>query len=366
MADSDLTEKLGRLISSLGTEGKIAIGGLELKVGYMKLVSRMSHNQIAKALDINVGNVSHAWKRFRRKFRDLAIIVDGFRGRKPADPKELMKHVWQRREELAREGYWIYSTVPRGYVKIGKGRKSKLIPDPDPKKVELIKRLFREYRDGKPLGVLGKETGIPPSDIGKILRNPVYVGKIAWRGRIICEKGRHEPLIDEETWMEVQKLLKRSRRLGIAPFGVRNVSGHFEPDPEKAPVVRRIFEMRVHEGRTQKEIAEELGLKRHNVTYILKNKIYKELGIVSPDLFEAANKIGNRIRVRRAMKITEERKFEILSLLLKSKGPLGTTQIAKKLGLTRNRTLILLKSMEGKWIRRHGQMGKEGYSWSLK
>ena len=43
------------------------------------------------------------------------------------------------------------------------------------------------------------------SHFAKLLRHPFYIGKIRWRGREY--EGKHDPIIDEHTWQQVQKIL---------------------------------------------------------------------------------------------------------------------------------------------------------------
>ncbi len=49
------------------------------------------------------------------------------------------------------------------------------------------------------------------SYLGKLLRNPFYVGKIRWRGQIYA--GKHEPLVTEQVWKKVQEILDGRGRI---------------------------------------------------------------------------------------------------------------------------------------------------------
>jgi site-specific DNA recombinase len=44
----------------------------------------------------------------------------------------------------------------------------------------------------------------------KMLQNPVYLGRITWNGDLF--EGRHEAIIDEETFGRVQKILNKNRK----------------------------------------------------------------------------------------------------------------------------------------------------------
>ena len=43
------------------------------------------------------------------------------------------------------------------------------------------------------------------SHLAKLLRNPFYIGKMNWRGKV-CQ-GKHKTIVDENTWNKVQKIL---------------------------------------------------------------------------------------------------------------------------------------------------------------
>jgi hypothetical protein len=59
-----------------------------------------------------------------------------------------------------------------------------------------------------------------------LLRNPYYAGKIVYKRGEVDEQifaGRHEPLIDEDTFERVQQLLDEKRVAGERP----QVHGHY-------------------------------------------------------------------------------------------------------------------------------------------
>ena len=54
----------------------------------------------------------------------------------------------------------------------------------------------------------GRSTGgglFSRGHIYKILSNPIYVGRIAHKGQV--HEGQHDPIVDQETWDQVQSLL---------------------------------------------------------------------------------------------------------------------------------------------------------------
>jgi site-specific DNA recombinase len=116
-------------------------------------------------------------------------------------------------ERAASEGRWIVGSTPFGYIR-DRGNKQIV---PDPARVEIVRRIFGMYAADR----MGAETiaqvlnaeghrsknGVPFArpNVLWILRNPVYVGRVAFRGKL--HPGRHEAIIDEQTFETVQAIL---------------------------------------------------------------------------------------------------------------------------------------------------------------
>src|SRR5262249_23772623 len=92
----------------------------------------------------------------------------------------------------------------------------------DPERAELIKWAFEVYATGeysltrltdelqaKGLTTQGSRRHssrpVPRSTVARFLHNPYYAGTIRFNG--ISQPGRHEPLIDQETFNRVQQIL---------------------------------------------------------------------------------------------------------------------------------------------------------------
>lgn len=108
------------------------------------------------------------------------------------------------------------------------------IPHPD--EAPIIPRIFNSYLAGNGLRTIARTLGaedirtkrgnLPDNRfVEYILRNPVYIGKIRWskEGRaasrrdytnenIVIEEGKHQPLIDMETWNAVQDKLDAQKK----------------------------------------------------------------------------------------------------------------------------------------------------------
>ncbi|HTZ86660.1 MAG TPA: recombinase family protein [Solirubrobacteraceae bacterium] len=102
----------------------------------------------------------------------------------------------------------------------------------DPERAPLVQQAFTLYATGHwPLRKLAaqlereglRSRGTPryperplgTNRLNDLLRNPYYVGIVAWNGQRY--PGKHEPLVDQETWDRVQMLLTAARIGGERP-----------------------------------------------------------------------------------------------------------------------------------------------------
>jgi site-specific DNA recombinase len=126
-------------------------------------------------------------------------------------------------EKRARQGHH-HSTPPTGYRRDGK----EMVPDPvfGP----LVTEAFRAYAAGMPIGQIARRFAdargrhIHPHTVKRMLVNPVYRGRVAlWtdhrtRGHrmtvppALTVEGRHEPLVDADTWQHVQERIARDAK----------------------------------------------------------------------------------------------------------------------------------------------------------
>ncbi|MFA5368934.1 MAG: recombinase family protein [Candidatus Paceibacterota bacterium] len=126
------------------------------------------------------------------------------------------------KEKIAQGGYPTKS--PTGYRTTGeKGHKIHVI---DSKTAPFMKKMFELYSSGNySLKVINKilyDEGlrtvngnmIAKSRIHKLMSNPFYCGKMSWNGEV--HKGTHEPLISQELFNEVQRIL--TRKIGTPQY----------------------------------------------------------------------------------------------------------------------------------------------------
>ncbi|MGC5033033.1 recombinase family protein [Micromonospora sp. DT229] len=106
----------------------------------------------------------------------------------------------QRRAELGQ-----HHGRPLGYIR----RDKRLVPDPviGP----AITEAYRRYAAGEPIGEVTdylagvRGTVMVTANVKKMLRNPVYLGKVVIGGDVL--PGEHDALTDPETWERVQQRL---------------------------------------------------------------------------------------------------------------------------------------------------------------
>jgi site-specific DNA recombinase len=99
----------------------------------------------------------------------------------------------------------------------------------DPERAPLIREAFILYASGDyslaELAAILEERGLRsrptrrypsrallPKDFQSLLRNPYYLGQVSYGGKVY--EGRHEPLVDEATFEQVQELLSAKRVSG--------------------------------------------------------------------------------------------------------------------------------------------------------
>ncbi len=118
------------------------------------------------------------------------------------------------------KGLWMGGTVPLGYAPNPDKTIRGLVVRED--EADIIKAIFDGYiatgclrktehglaqqgrtgrqRQGKPASILSRGA------IHKILTNPIYIGKIRHKEK--AYQGQHDPIIAQDTWKEVQRLLQ--------------------------------------------------------------------------------------------------------------------------------------------------------------
>jgi site-specific DNA recombinase len=87
--------------------------------------------------------------------------------------------------------------APLGYMYKNK----KLVPDPE--NSDKIREIFEMWSAGINYKIICEKFNISKSTFYQIIKNPVYLGKIKYRGQLFA--GKHKPLIDEELFKQVNE-----------------------------------------------------------------------------------------------------------------------------------------------------------------
>jgi DNA invertase Pin-like site-specific DNA recombinase len=116
----------------------------------------------------------------------------------------------------ALKGLWL-GRAPHGYA-IGPDRK--LVPGAA-EDVARVRRVFERFAEGATLAAIGDEVGWLPTSVRCVVKNPAYVGTLAWSGRRrssldeppapVRIEHAHPALIDRRTWEAAQRRLANVR-----------------------------------------------------------------------------------------------------------------------------------------------------------
>ncbi|MFA5092344.1 MAG: recombinase family protein [Candidatus Omnitrophota bacterium] len=134
---------------------------------------------------------------------------------------------------MSKKGKWLGGVVPFGYS----AKNKELIPNPP--EAEIIKKIYNKYLELESLrGVVhwlnsnGYKTRNKKywatASIGRIIRNPNYIGRVTWGKRIsskttgkmkiapkenwLTSEGVHKAIIDDSTFKKVQDIISRQKR----------------------------------------------------------------------------------------------------------------------------------------------------------
>jgi DNA-binding MarR family transcriptional regulator len=249
----------------------------------------------------------------------------------------------EKRKNLLLEGFWPFAPrlLPFGY-KIGVDRKIEV----DPEKAIIVKRVFERICKGEPPYRVAREEGFrSPQHISREVKNPFYVGYIKYGAEIY--PGKHEPLIDKETWERATSFIEDSKgKLGGVfnpPVGFKRVGCEIKIDEERAVLVKKVFKLRCFERRTINEIAKETGLTYGQIQRMFHNPHYKK--IVGNDLWEKTQ----NVRISRWEIAKRKRsllKTKILLFLKDKPNGCWLREISKGTGISSSAITRILKEME--------------------
>lgn len=130
--------------------------------------------------------------------------------------KIIRRRMERGRAQAMKEGYYTGSITPYGYTKVKDGRGFVLVPNP--KEAEIVRLIFEKYAGGDGILTICRylnDKGILTrkgckwgnATIRQILTNPTHIGKINVIKRDDVYEGKHEGIIDVETFNTVQAIL---------------------------------------------------------------------------------------------------------------------------------------------------------------
>lgn len=133
-------------------------------------------------------------------------------------PRNLSLEVQKGMNKKADLGYYP-GRAPVGYKNIRSSKKMSII-EVDPEKSKWVIKAFKLYATGKysyssladKLGSEGfviSKRKVKKDNLGKMLRNPFYIGDFEYRGKRYFD-GKHAPLISKELFYTVQKIIDRA------------------------------------------------------------------------------------------------------------------------------------------------------------
>jgi len=123
-----------------------------------------------------------------------------------AQAEQIAKDTKDRMRQSAAKGHYVTGRAPFGFKK-SKEKHNVLIPDEE--NAEQVKKIFMLYNSGHSITEICKQFDMPKNTILKMLKNPVYIGKINFAGTVF--DGLHEPLISVDVWLGVQERLPKKK-----------------------------------------------------------------------------------------------------------------------------------------------------------
>lgn len=169
--------------------------------------------KIFKNYNIRVYNMSRGWIDPNNEddlfLEGILNLLDAREGRKTA------RRVKDRLKELCEAGKWTGGPAPLGYTLINKS----LVVNPEEAKI--VKEIFRLFVEGTSRADIAKLYNLDFKKVKRILKNPIYIGRLKYQQFVkdsnkkrlekkeyITFKGEHEPIISDEMFEVVSKLLK--------------------------------------------------------------------------------------------------------------------------------------------------------------
>jgi site-specific DNA recombinase len=75
---------------------------------------------------------------------------------------------------------------------------------PDEENATKVVDIFNLWASGANYKAISEEFGLPVSSLYEIIKNPTYIGKIRYKGKLF--KGAHKPLIEEKLFYQINQV----------------------------------------------------------------------------------------------------------------------------------------------------------------
>lgn len=141
------------------------------------------------------------------------------------------------RRQRVSQGLWYGGPIPFGYTWNKEAQQLEI----NPEEARIVQEIYRQYLQGKSRSAIAdwaasrtKARVFDHNIIRDILRRPIYIGKLVNNGTLV--EGRHEAIIDPDTWYAVQREWDR-RSEGLPPVGEYLLTGLLECGVCGSPVV---------------------------------------------------------------------------------------------------------------------------------
>jgi len=320
---------------------KLRAQGLSLSQIANRVGKPEARNNISRALNA----FNETARRMRKVMRELSEV--GY-WEKQVDRNVPLKLGRDTIKQMLQDGFWPFNPrlLPPGYM-VGEMRRIKK----DPVYAEKMKRVYERVANGDPPYKAAREEGLRPGSaqhINRLLTNPIYKGYNRYGRETI--PGKHEAIIDEETWNKVQTILNEAKKLPVfnPKVGFRRVGASIIVDEETVKKLREACTLRFKDRKTTKEIAEKTGLTYGVVYALFHEDDYKRL--VGDDLWEKAHavKITRKELSGRRRERDETKMLQFFLSQPEFKG--SPPKISKEANIGLKPTIITLKRLKEKGI----------------
>jgi DNA invertase Pin-like site-specific DNA recombinase len=235
-----------------------------------------------KTLKVTDGTVKRDRERIERDYARIVKFFDtiqqvGYFAKKQRErflSPQTREHAHETIHELLAQGVPLpvgnATRVAKGYLGCYKQVKNRI--EVNPERVPLAQQLFETYYNGGNISKFCKDNGLSRRNIKRTLVNPIFIGKIIYRGKEYFFP--QLVIIDPKIWEACQPHKKAAKWIGSRPmFGLIRKAGNWIKDPKAELTVLEVIELGLA-GKSRNEIARLKDLKYDTVKSILDNPIY--------------------------------------------------------------------------------------------